>query len=77
MNSLSNRYAITKNLTSLLFAIISYLLLSLCVGNWPLFITTQNADIQIREFLNSAVYVCSKMIGCFEVVPLSPASTVI
>ena len=29
------------------------------------------------EFVNLAVNVCSNMIGCFEVVPLSPTLTVI
>ena len=32
---------------------------------------------RVLELVNSAINVCSKMIGCFEVVPLSPASTVI
>ena len=32
---------------------------------------------RLLEFVNSTMNVCSKMIGCFEVVPLSPAPTVI
>ena len=31
----------------------------------------------VLEFVNSLVNVCLNMIGCFEVVPLSPALTVI
>ena len=35
MNSLCNKYNYTKYLTFILFAIITYVLLSLCVVNWP------------------------------------------
>ena len=34
MNFLLNKYTVTKYLTFLLFVIITYLLLSLCLGNW-------------------------------------------
>ena len=37
---------------------------------------TKNQGV-LLEFVNSAVNVSSNMIGCLEVVPLSPAHTVI